>query len=220
MTKTVLYESRKSDATIKLNDQLIEKVDDFKYLGSMIISTDADVKMRKTLAWSAFWKLKTIWFSRTIPNQLKIKIYKASCLSVLLYGCESWVLNQQQQESLNAFALKCYRTILGINRLDHVTNNEIYSTIKETPLYNTIKKRQLQFTGHILRMDEKEISHIYALYEPSGIKNKRGAPKMSYRKYIAKMISGNMELTSDEIKRYAMDRSVWKRLISDVTVDK
>ena len=64
-------------------------MDDFKYLGAMIIATDKDVKIRKTLAWSAFWRLKSIWYTKSIPISLKIRIYKATCLTVLLYGCES-----------------------------------------------------------------------------------------------------------------------------------
>lgn len=45
---------------ITLNQEQIEIVDDFKYLGSLVASTSADIKMRKGQACAAFWKLKDI----------------------------------------------------------------------------------------------------------------------------------------------------------------
>ena len=35
----------------------ITRIEDFKYLGSKISSTEADFKNRKALAWAAYWKL-------------------------------------------------------------------------------------------------------------------------------------------------------------------
>ncbi|CAF3391094.1 unnamed protein product [Rotaria sp. Silwood1] len=80
--------------TIQLNGQDIEWVDNFKYLGSMMLSSITDIKVRKGQAWKAFWKMKNIWKSTAIPTQLKIKIFKASCVSILLYGCETLAYNR------------------------------------------------------------------------------------------------------------------------------
>ena len=89
--------------------------------------------------------------------------------------------------------------MLNIKKLDHVSNQHIYDTTKEPPLYEIIKQRQLQFIGHILRMEKDEISYTYALYEPTIGKSKKGAPKTNYRKYVANMIDGTKELTAQEI---------------------
>ena len=42
------------------NDQFINIVDDFKYIGSYVDSTEHDVQFHIGLAWAAFAKLKTI----------------------------------------------------------------------------------------------------------------------------------------------------------------
>ena len=41
----------------------LRKVNDFKYLGSWVNSTDRDVKVRKALAWRALNDLSKVWKS-------------------------------------------------------------------------------------------------------------------------------------------------------------
>jgi hypothetical protein len=48
-----------------INGQPIEIVEDFKYLGSYMASTDKDINARIALAWAAFAKLKSILSSRS-----------------------------------------------------------------------------------------------------------------------------------------------------------
>ena len=71
---------------IKLDGQSIEWVDNFRYLGSMMLSSETDLKVRKCKAWEAFWKMKDTWKSTKISLALKLNIFKASYLSILLYG--------------------------------------------------------------------------------------------------------------------------------------
>jgi hypothetical protein len=48
-----------------INGEPIEVVNDFKYLGSYMSSSEKDVNNRITLAWVAFHKLKAILTSET-----------------------------------------------------------------------------------------------------------------------------------------------------------
>ena len=49
-----------NNRSMQINGEDIQWVDNFKYLGSMILSSNTDVKVRKGLAWKAFWKLRNI----------------------------------------------------------------------------------------------------------------------------------------------------------------
>ena len=52
------------DTVLKtVNNENINKVDNFKYLGAWIDHTANDVKVRKTLAWKYCNKLHKIWNS-------------------------------------------------------------------------------------------------------------------------------------------------------------
>ena len=39
--------------------------------------------------------LEKLWKSKSIPTELKVNLFQTTCLSILLYGCESWTLTQE-----------------------------------------------------------------------------------------------------------------------------
>ena len=80
----------------------INHVSDFRYLGcSMVASGSSDLKRRKSLAWCAFWKLEQLWKSPHIPIATKVKLFNTTCVTILLYGCESWVISQDMENKTN-----------------------------------------------------------------------------------------------------------------------
>ena len=44
------------NGTIKLDGETIKWVENFKYLGSMMLSSETDIKISKGQAWGVFWK--------------------------------------------------------------------------------------------------------------------------------------------------------------------
>ena len=107
----------------------------------MMLSSETDLKVRKGQAWGAFWKMKDICKSTKINLTLKLNIYKASCLSILLYGCESWIITQKLASNLNSFATNCYRILQNIKWQDKITNQAIYKKTKQEPLVQMIHKK-------------------------------------------------------------------------------
>ena len=79
---------------------VLREVNDFKYLGSWVNSTDRDVKVRKALAWRALNGLSKVWKS-SLSRSIKISFFQATVESVLLYGCEAWTLNASLEKSLD-----------------------------------------------------------------------------------------------------------------------
>ena len=61
----------------------LKEVNDFKYLGSWVDSTEEDIRIRKGLAWAAANKMKKIWKSN-ISRNLKERFFMATVESVLL----------------------------------------------------------------------------------------------------------------------------------------
>ena len=58
-TKTMIFNPPPGpQQALTLNGENIEVVSDFKYLGSMMASSERDIKIRKGQAWAAFWKQK------------------------------------------------------------------------------------------------------------------------------------------------------------------
>ena len=124
--------------------------------------------------------MKDVFRSTTIPIHLKVNIWKAACLSILLYGCESWIISKKLENSLNSFATSCYRVMLNVKRLDKVSNNKILESVGiKHPLNLTVQRRQLKFVGHSLRRAEDELINEYVLYTPEpyhGQRDSRQSP--------------------------------------------
>ena len=129
------------------------------------------------------------------PFQQKIKLFHTTCVTILLYGCESWVLSQDMECKINAFAISFYRVMLNIKRRDHVSNTIIYSMTDTQPLVHCVRKRQLSFLGHVLRLPEEEPVRRCVLYIPPHDKRRPGRPRTctSYQSYI-KSLLGMMKM--------------------------
>ena len=133
-------------------------------------------------------------------------------MTVLLYGCESWVLTSDMENKINSFATSCYRVMLNIKRIDHVPNSRIYDDTNTEPLVNRVRLRQLKFLGHILRMPEEEPCRLYALYTPSHGRRKPGRQRTSYLSYIQKLLGDtNSMLHPKAIADLAQNRSDWRK---------
>ena len=78
---------------IIFNGNSIEEVEEFEYLGCLISKIgvmDIDVGNRINKARYAYYALNKIWGSTFLDRNLRIRIFKACVMSVLLYGCETW----------------------------------------------------------------------------------------------------------------------------------
>ena len=203
-------------AKLQVDDQEITVVDDFKYLGAQIGSTEKDVKSRIALAWLAFARLKPILKAARPTVKFKMRLFKAACVPVLLYGCESWVLTEKLLKSLDVFARTCYRIILNIRQADeHITNEELYRRANQQPMREIIRERQLKFIGHCLRMNEDEPANIYALYTSEIGTTSRGRPPLSYLKQISNYLTydNKTDLSAENITELARKKEERKQRI-------
>ena len=83
---------------IRLEDQDIEEVDSFVYLGSTITrpgGTLDDVALKINKANAAFMALRNIWKNRSISRSTKLKIFRSNVKSILLHGSETWLFNNE-----------------------------------------------------------------------------------------------------------------------------
>ena len=84
-TKVMTFNSP-SKIDIKTSDgSILEEVDDFTYLGSLVSSSRADIAKRIGLAWAAHNKMSIIWRS-TLSRKTKTRLFRSTVESVFLYG--------------------------------------------------------------------------------------------------------------------------------------
>jgi len=85
---------------------------------------------------------------RLLSKNLKIKIYRAIILPVVLYGCETWSLTLREERKLRLFENMVLRRIFGPRR-DEVTgecrrmhNEELNDLYSSPNIVRVIKSRR------------------------------------------------------------------------------
>ena len=82
-----------ADITIRVNNDPVEKVKHFKYIGSLKSSDgdcSKDVNARIAMAKRSMCELTTLLKDRSIPVALKMRLVKTLVWTVLFYGAEAW----------------------------------------------------------------------------------------------------------------------------------
>ena len=59
--------------------------------------------------------LDSILKNRDITLLTKVHIVKVTVFPVVMYGCESWIINKAKQTRTDAFKLWCWRRLLRVS---------------------------------------------------------------------------------------------------------
>lgn len=79
---------------IMIQEENIENISNFVYLGSSIHNINKDIERRVTLALLSFGQLrKSIWSKKIILLKLKMWLYRAMILLIVTYASETSALN-------------------------------------------------------------------------------------------------------------------------------
>ena len=118
-----------------LNSSSLKLVYKFTYLGSSVSSTETDINMRLAKAWTAIDRQLVIWKS-DLTNKIKHSLFQAAVVSILLYGCTTWMLTKQMEEKLNSNYTRMLHAILNKYWRHLPTKQQLYSHLP--PIMKTI----------------------------------------------------------------------------------
>ncbi|BHF80145.1 hypothetical protein SprV_0702326900 [Sparganum proliferum] len=143
----------------------LEEVDSFKYLGARLLpngqSKDDIVSRIDAARWVFSSLRKCLWNRRDLSIATKIRVYRASVRSVLLYGCECWALRVEDERKLEVFNHRCLRIILRVKFTDFVSNETVRARCDNIArVTQAIQERRLRWFGHVLRRPPQELSVI------------------------------------------------------------
>ena len=81
-----------------LDGSSLKLVDKFTHLGSSVSLTETDVNMRLAKAWTAIDWQSVIWMS-DLTDKMKHSFLQAAVVSILLYGCTTWMLAKHREKA-------------------------------------------------------------------------------------------------------------------------
>ena len=135
---------------VRLDDDLMEEVNSFTYLGSVVDTqggTDADVRARIGKARAVFLQLKNIWSSKDLTLQTKIRIFNSNVKPVLLYGLETWRTTVATTKKVETFINSCLRRILRIRWPITINNEDLWQRTNQRPADAEIMMRHWRWIG-------------------------------------------------------------------------
>ena len=97
---------------MKMDNSPIERVEEFKYLGTTLTNQNSireEIKSRLKLGNACYYPVQNFLSSMLLSKNLKIKIYRTIILPVDLYGCETWSLTLREEHRLMVFENRVLR---------------------------------------------------------------------------------------------------------------
>ena len=200
--KQKLEEHQKLRSVVICEDEELENVFQFKYLGSIFPANAdqaLDVKRRIAMAMTRCGRLSNIFGSKAISLRLKLRLYEAAVCSILTYGCETWNL--------------CPKTIQKINganssMLARITNKPIRQEARAlTTSLNLVRKlrvRRLKWLGHILRAGTQTL--MYSALQEQFEMGQQGNLLMDAPSHTS----------IEDLIPLAMDRAHWRTLSAGI----
>ncbi len=116
---------------------------------------------RIEIAWSRCINLKPILASPKLPRSLRLRSLKASIMSALFYGCESWKLTIHVQRKLNNTASKTLSRIMGRSIAEE-------ARIPSADILLNMRDRRWSWLGHVSRMDHDILVRITSELRQAG----------------------------------------------------
>ena len=89
--------------TVKMEGEVVAKVDDFKYLGSTVQSNGEcgrEVKKRVHAGWNGWRRMSAVICDRRVPARVKGKVYKVAVRPAMLYGLETVALTKRHEAEM------------------------------------------------------------------------------------------------------------------------
>ena len=137
----------------------------FKYLGSKVEKRQGcvqEITYRLDKARKAFWSLaRHVWDVKQLSLAVKLQVYRACVLSVLLYGAESWTTTFLCRRKLETFHMKCLRKISQVTILDqeqkHLNNDALRAFLGVPSIRCLVTQARLRWLGHLARMPAERL---------------------------------------------------------------
>ncbi|KAI5088070.1 hypothetical protein C0J45_21613, partial [Silurus meridionalis] len=160
----------------------VEKVEEFRYLGSTVKSNEECVrgaKKRVQAGWSGWRRVTGVICDRRVSVRVKGKVYRTVVRPEMLYGLETGALSKRQEGELEVAELKMLRCSLGVTTMDRIRNEFISGTAHVGRFGDKVREVRLRWFGHVQRRDMGDISRGMLRMETPG-RRKRGRPRRRF----------------------------------------
>ena len=102
---------------------------------------------------------------------------------------------------------------MGIKWTSHTTNEEVLKQTEQTQISRMIRKRRLEWYGHVKRMNKQRFPYRILNWNPSGTRS-RGKQKQRWQDLIRKDAYEAGFIDMETFDKVALDRAKWRKLVA------
>uniref|UniRef100_A0A914QT94 Reverse transcriptase domain-containing protein n=1 Tax=Panagrolaimus davidi TaxID=227884 RepID=A0A914QT94_9BILA len=151
---------RDPNEIILLNDEEVEKVNEFIYLGQIVKWPSQPGRFNKEISrricsgWNAFNKAKKLLISRRIPAYLKRKYFNQCIFPAMLYGCETWCLTKTEETRLAVAQRKIERRMLNVRLLDQHSREWLRERTQLKDIVQAARERKWNYLRKLMLLPD------------------------------------------------------------------
>ena len=196
-----------------------------KLLGSLL-DTKSDIERRKRLTLDSLKAFDHIFNSKRIGLDLKIRTFNVYSASIFLYNSELWTLTETLEKEIDSFHRRLLRKVINIRWPKIISNDDLYEKVGVKKWSDIIKRRRLNWLGHLMRLDEGTPVRKALLESLTDVKRKVGRPQLTWTKAIEKDLASigididvygeTPERTVEKLVELTEDRKKWREIVGDI----
>ncbi|KAJ8951320.1 hypothetical protein NQ318_008224 [Aromia moschata] len=197
VSKTKIMAEGRPDiaVNVELNGGKLEQVSTMKYLGVHIESQcyrDQEINARIQSASNMFHSMKNSFIGKKeVSIKTKMSVYNSIYVPILIFGRESWVLNQKHKSIVQSMEMK--------------------EQLQVQSVLSRIENRQLGWFGHLKRMNnDRPVKKVWEAKRQ--IKRRRGRPPTTWDQGIARIVESR-GITRAEATTMAKNRKKWSTFV-------
>ena len=133
-----------------------------------------------------------------------------SVRSSVLHGSETWLVRKENVVALQRAEMRMVRWMCGVKLKDRLPSKELRERLGVDDIALVLQQNRLCWYGHVLRKDDDDWMKKCMEHEVEGSRP-RGRPKKTWKEVVREDCQ-SCKLNKED----AMDRSKWRKLITDV----
>ena len=201
---------------VRLNGEMLEEVDQFKYLGSTVAANggvEADVCHRVSEGYKVLGAMNGVIKNRGLGMNVKRVLYERIIVPTVLYGAEAWGIRVAERHRLNVFEMRCLRSMAGVTRFDRIRNEEVrLRTGVSGDLGARVDRCVLRWFGHMERMEDECLVKKVMKGRVDG-RGMRGRPRFGWMDGVRRALN-DRGMSVEVAKESVYDRTAWREIVT------
>ena len=211
-TKLMIVSNEDTDEKLTIDNEEVETVAHFKYLGSYKnrhMDCTEDIKIRLAQGKAAMMDLKPVWSNSGMPTSIKLKLIETVVWAIMTYGSESWTLKTSDTNRIQAAEMWVYRRLLNVHWSERRSNDSILKELHtKRKLLPKVMKAKLTYYGHIVRGHGSKLAQLAIEGKVEG-KRQSGRQRKQWFDNIKEWTGMDMA----ECRTAAQDKIKWRRIV-------